>query len=153
MIEFQQLLLPVTEAVAVNRIDQSLASRLNSLFPHDGDYFKEIESACHKAIGEGWMCSQGGEGRRFGRVIEPSPETEDFSVDVVELDRIAGPHHEHPRGEICMVMPQDEEATFDGNGAGWCVYPPGSAHYPTVRDGSALVLYLLPGGEINFTGK
>ncbi len=153
MTGFQELLKPVTETVADNEIDHSLASRLNSLFPHDGDYFREIEAACQKAIGEGWMCSQGGEGRRFGRVIEPSPETANLSVDVVDLDNIAGPHHEHPRGEICMVMPQDKGATFDGNGAGWCVYPPGSAHYPTVRDGRALVLYLLPGGEIRFTGK
>ncbi|NCF10982.1 MAG: DUF4863 family protein, partial [Gammaproteobacteria bacterium] len=30
---------------------------------------------------------------------------------------------------------------------------PNSAHRPTVRDGRALVLYLLPGGEIEFTGQ
>jgi hypothetical protein len=40
---------------------------------------------------------------------------------------------------------------FDGRPAGWCVYPPGSAHHPTVTSGRALVLYLLPEGQIQFT--
>ena len=31
------------------------------------------------------------------------------------------------------------------------VYPPGSAHRPTVAQGRALVLYLLPEGQISFT--
>jgi hypothetical protein len=38
-------------------------------------------------------------------------------------------------------------------GAGWCVNEPGSSHCPTVTDGEALVLYLLPDGEINFTKR
>jgi hypothetical protein len=39
----------------------------------------------------------------------------------------------------------------DGHGGGWCIYPPGSAHSPTVSGGAALVLYLLPEGKIEFT--
>ena len=35
---------------------------------------------------------------------------------------------------------------------GWHVYGPGSAHRPTVAGGRALVLYVLPGGKIGFTG-
>jgi len=31
------------------------------------------------------------------------------------------------------------------------VMPPGSAHRPTVAQGRALVLYLLPQGQIEFT--
>ena len=93
----------------------------------------------------------GGKGRRFGRVIEPGPAIAGFSVDVVDLTDIVGPHHRHPNGEICMVMPVSPEARFDGKGAGWKVYPPGSAHRPTVTGGRALVLYLLPAGQIEFT--
>ncbi len=48
-------------------------------------------------------------------------------------------------------MPVTPEAKFDGRGAGWCVNEPGSAHHPTVTGGEALVLYLLPDGEIDFT--
>ena len=39
----------------------------------------------------------------------------------------------------------------DGRSAGWRVCPPGSAHRPTVSQGRALVLYLLPEGQIQFT--
>ncbi|MCP4199675.1 MAG: DUF4863 family protein, partial [Proteobacteria bacterium] len=54
-------------------------------------------------------------------------------------------------GEICMIMPVTNEALFDGKGRGWCVYEPGSAHHPTVTNGEAVVLYILPNGKIEFT--
>ena len=56
-------------------------------------------------------------------------------------------------GEIDLIMPLDDSpgASFDGRPAGWCVYGPGSAHRPTVAQGRALVLYLLPEGQIKFT--
>jgi hypothetical protein len=57
----------------------------------------------------------------------------------------------HPEGEIDLVMPVDGDARFDGRPAGWVVMPPGSAHRPTVSQGRALVLYLLPNGRIDFT--
>ncbi len=153
MEHFQKQLLPITETIANSPIDETLEQKLNQRFPSDGELFGQIESACHEAIASGWMCTQGSEGRRFGRVIEPTAETANLSVDVVQLDDIAGPHHVHPTGEICMIMPQDKDVTFDGNGAGWCVNPPGSAHFPTVKGGKAIILYLLPGGHIEFTGR
>ncbi|MCG3102208.1 DUF4863 family protein, partial [Enterobacter sp. DRP3] len=54
-------------------------------------------------------------------------------------------------GEVDMIMPVTDAARFDGHGAGWLVYGPGSAHRPTVTQGRALVLYLLPGAAIEFT--
>lgn len=150
---FQQILRPLTDAVAGRPFDADLERELATRFPAEGAWFAEVEAACHAAIETGWMCSQGGDGRRFGRVIEPSPETGELSVDVVDLVDIVGPHHVHPNGEVCMVMPQTEGATFDHGGAGWQVNTPGSAHRPTVRDGRALVLYLLPDGAIEFTGQ
>ncbi len=151
--EFQTLLKPVTDQIAGKTVDDALEKELNRRFPPDCDVYEAIETACHQAISEGWMCSQGSEGRRFGRVIEPSVETAMLSVDVVDLKNIVGPHHRHPGGEICMIMPVTAEALFDGKGRGWCVYQPGSDHRPTVTDGRALVLYMLPGGCIEFTGK
>ena len=76
-----------------------------------------------------------------------------MSVDVVALDTVVGPHHKHPTGEVGAVMPLDPDARFDKWGEGWFAYPPGSAHWPTARDGKVLVLYFLPDGEIEFTGK
>jgi len=150
---FHHIMTPVFEQVAGRDLDQALAADLNQRFPVGGAAVKEIEAACHAAIKAGWMCAQGGEGRRFGRVIEAAPTTHDLSVDVVQLTDIVGPHHIHPTGEVCLTMPVTAGATFDGQGAGWCVNEPGSDHFPTVTGGEALVLYLLPGGEIEFTGK
>ena len=150
--EFRTLITPVTEAIAGKPVDAALEDALNRQFPGDGPVFEGIEKACHGAIEAGWMCSQGSEGRRFGRVIEAEPETGDLSVDVVQLRDIVGPHHRHPNGEICMTMPVTPGALFDGSPRGWKVYGPGTAHHPTVTGGEALVLYLLPGGEIEFTG-
>jgi hypothetical protein len=149
--EFQSLLQPVTRLVADRQPDHNLADELNHQFPPDGDTFAAIETACHEAIAAGWMCAQGAPGRRFGRIIEPSDQTGRLSVDVVELADIVGPHHRHPDGEVCMVMPVTAAARFDGNERGWCVYEAGSDHHPTVTGGQALVLYMLPEGRIEFT--
>jgi hypothetical protein len=149
--QFAKLMNPIIEAIAGEPVNQDLAGELNRLFPAGGEVFKAIEAACHAAIEAGWMCRQGAPGRRFGRVIEPSPESRNLSVDVVQLEDIVGPHHSHPKGEICLTMPVTPGATFDGGGGGWGVNEPGSAHRPTVAGGEALVLYLLPDGEIVFT--
>jgi hypothetical protein len=99
------------------------------------------------------LCQHEHGGVRYGRVIKAGDATHGFSVDVVDMDNVVGPHHRHPGGEIDMIMPTTPDAKFDGHGRGWFVYPADSAHRPTVSDGRALVLYLLPGGAIEFTGK
>ena len=149
--DFEALIAPVTTEIGGRSFDPDLENHLNSIFPSDGETFEKIEVACHAAIAEGWMCAEGGPGRRFGRIIEPGPDTRGLSVDVVDLENIVGPHHRHPTGEVCMIMPVTDDAKFDGAGKGWKVYEPGSGHNPTVTAGQALVLYLLPDGQIDFT--
>jgi hypothetical protein len=149
--EFKVLIKPVIDLVSSRAIDAKLAEELNRLFPPDGEVFDAIEKACHEAIAEGWMCANGEKGRRWGRVIEPSQETGGLSVDVVDLTDLVGSHHSHPTGEVCMVMPVTPEAQFDGTSRGWCVFEPGSGHYPTVTNGEALILYMLPDGKIDYT--
>ncbi len=151
--EFKKLMIPVARAIAGREVGPALAELLDREFPAEGEAVESIERACRDAIQAGWMCAQGGEGRRFGRVIEPGPETNGLSVDVVDITDYTGPHHVHPKGEICLVLPVTKSARFLGEGRGWCVYGPGSDHRPAVSGGRALVLYLLPNGEIEFTGK
>jgi len=151
--EFQSRIAEITASIAGRPLDQELEDFLNHTFPADGETFRTIETACHQAIESGWMCDREHGGIRFGRVIKPTEASHDFSVDVVQMDDVAGPHHRHPRGEIDMIMPITAGARFDGRGAGWLVYGPDSAHSPTVSDGNALVLYLLPNGEIEFTRR
>ena len=102
-------------------------------------------------MAEGWLCEREHGGIRYGRVFKAEDALHRFSVDVVDMQDIKGPHHAHPSGEIDLIMPLEQGAAFDGRQAGWCVYPPGSAHHPTVTAGRALVLYLLPEGQIEFT--
>jgi len=86
---------------------------------------------------------------RWGRVSKASPETGDFSIDVVHMNG-AGPKHTHGRGEINFCVALTGEPTFDGHGPGWVVLPPESTHVPTVAGGEMLIVYLLPGGVVEF---
>ena len=149
--DFTAIVARVTGRVANRPLDASLARDLNDSLPGDGADVAAIARACRDAIRDGWMCNREAGGIRYGRVVKPGPATHGYSVDVVEMNDVAGPHHRHPNGEIDLVMPVDAAATFDGHGAGWVVYSPGSAHRPTVAGGRALVLYLLPQGAIEFT--
>lgn len=149
--EFTTLIAGVTGRIAGQTLDSQLDARLNAEVPAGGAEFNNIFEACQDAIAAGWMCNREAGGIRFGRVIKPSDAIHGFSVDVVVMDECKGPHHRHTNGEIDMIMPLDEGAKFDGRGKGWLVYPAGHAHSPTVTGGKAIVLYLLPGGAIEFT--
>ena len=149
--DFRALITQVTGAIAGKPLDGALADTLNRDFPADGETFRAIAEACHAAVEAGWMCDNEHGGIKFGRVVKPGAETDGFSVDVVHMKDLKGPHHRHPNGEIDMIMPITPTAKFDGHGAGWFVYGPDTAHHPTVTDGEALVLYLLPDGAIEFT--
>jgi hypothetical protein len=116
-----------------------------------GASYADLRASCEAGVAQGWLANREGGGLKYGRIFKPADELHGFSVDVVDMKDVAGPHHVHPAGEIDLIMPLDEGATFDGRQAGWCVYPAGSAHSPTVRNGRALVLYLLPQGQIEFT--
>ena len=122
------------------------------LYRVDPLYRVVIAALCVEGEAEGWVCGREAGGIAFGRVIRPGGAAGRFSVDVVRMADTVGPHHSHPKGEIDLILPLEGAPAFDGVRAGWCVYPPGSAHHPTVTGGSAHVLYLLPEGEIAFTG-
>jgi hypothetical protein len=148
---FTDLIAPIAQRAAGRRLDDVLEDDLNRAVPQDSPAFRDIFAACRDAIAAGWMCNREAGGIRYGRVIKAGPAMHGFSVDVVEMDSLAGPHHRHPNGEIDLIMPLSPSAKFDGRGAGFLVYPAGSAHAPTVTGGKALVLYLLPQGAIEFT--
>ena len=149
--EFGGLVAAVTREIENRPLDKALEDDLNRKLPPDGPAFRSLFEACRAGIAAGWMCNREAGGIKYGRVVKPGEATHGFSVDVVEMDNLAGPHHRHPSGEIDMIMPLSGAPAFDGHGAGWLVYGPGSAHSPTVTGGRALVLYLLPQGAIEFT--
>lgn len=148
---FHTLLASLVTELADRPLDAVLDAWLNAEHGPDSETYRHLRQACETGVREGWLCEREGGGIRYGRVFKPAPALQGFSVDVVDMRDIAGPHHTHPNGEIDLIMPIDEGARFDGRPAGWLVCPPGSAHRPTVSGGRALVLYLLPEGRIEFT--
>lgn len=148
---FQGLISQITEEIASAPLDSSLESHLNAQHGPGTYLYDRIFDACRIGVRDGWLCNREGGGIRYGRVLKATDATHGFSVDVVDMEEIAGPHHAHPNGEIDLIMPLTPDACFDSRPGGWCVYEAGSAHRPTVTNGRALVLYLLPQGAIDFT--
>ncbi|MEQ1535862.1 MAG: DUF4863 family protein [Burkholderiaceae bacterium] len=149
--EFREQIAELTVLLAGRPLDAALDSWLNTEHGAGSATFERLKASCEAGVAEGWLCDREGGGIRYGRIFKPAPELNGFSVDVVDMQDIAGPHHAHPLGEIDLIMPIGGDAQFDSRSAGWLVYPPGTAHRPTVSQGRALVLYLLPEGRIDFT--
>ncbi len=144
----------VTAQIAGRPLDDALDAWLNREHGAGSATYAALKAACETGVAEGWLANREGGGIRYGRIFKPSDELHGFSVDVVDMADVAGPHHTHPNGEIDLIMPiGGSDARFDGRPAGWCVYGPGTAHRPTVSGGRALVLYLLPQGAITFTAQ
>jgi hypothetical protein len=148
---FRQQIAELSRQLAGRALDAKLDTWLNQEHGADSDSFRALRFSCVTGVTEGWLCDREGGGIRYGRIFKPAEDLHGFSVDVVDMKDIAGPHHVHPNGEIDLIMPMDADARFDGRPAGWLVCAPGSAHRPTVTGGRALVLYLLPQGAIEFT--
>lgn len=149
---FRAQIADLTAQIAGRPLDGELDDWLNHEHGADSATYAGLKAACEAGVAAGWLCNREGGGIRYGRVFKPADDLHGFSVDVVDMKDVAGPHHVHPNGEIDLVMPIDGgDARFDGRPAGWLVMPPGSAHRPTVSAGRALVLYLLPQGAIEFT--
>lgn len=149
---FHQTLAALTGQIAGQPLDAALDQWLNTTHGAGSATYAQLRDACAAGVADGWLCEREGGGIKYGRVFKPEDALHRFSVDVVDMQDLTGPHHTHPNGEIDLIMPiEGSSATFDGRPAGWCVYGPGTAHRPTVAQGRALVLYLLPEGQIQFT--
>ena len=151
--KFNEIMGTIATAIADKPVDAALAAFLAEKFGPDSQTFKDVEALCREGEAAGWICGREMGGIKFGRVVKPGTTAGKFSVDVVRMNDVKGPHHVHPNGEIGMIMPVAGAPTFDGFPRGWYVDPPGSDHWPTVEGGDAYVLYLLPDGAIQFTGK
>lgn len=122
---------------------------LNERWNVTGPEAKALEKQLIELLEAGEIANRGEPPVRFGRVAKASPETSEQSIDVVDMTG-PGPRHRHPNGEIDLCIALEGEPTFDGRPPGWVVYPPDSVHVPTVAGGRMLVVYLLPGGAIEF---
>ena len=132
-------------------LDRDLAVFLNDEYGAGSESYETLARLLKLGLEEGWVGYVEIEGAdyRRGRIAEPSEKTADMSVDAGLLRDVKGHYHCHTRGEINMVIPLEADATFCGHRAGWVVFPPKSEHFPTVV-GKALIMFFLPGGEIEY---
>ena len=151
--EFTERVGQIAATIGARPLDKDLGAHLSETYPPDGDDFTRIEALCAEGDKDGWLCNREAGGIRFSRAIKPGEAAGRFSVDVVHMRDVKGPHHVHTTGEIGMIMPIDGAPRFDGMERGWYVYEAGSDHWPTVEGGTDYVLYFLPDGAIEFTGK
>jgi hypothetical protein len=152
-----ELLDPVLERVA--ELDPSactdaeaqarLLRALQEAFPIDGPHVQAIGEMLRQGIADGWLCNHGEPAARFSRVAKPSPATRDLSIDVVSLEG-AALAHTHPRGEVTLGFAAEGTPRFDGHPPGWVFMAPGSTHTPTVEGGRMYLLYVLPGGAVQW---
>lgn len=149
--ELEHHLQAVTEWLQDKPLTTDLADQLATAFPAHGDWCQTIKALCQQGLGNGEVGPREAPNIRYGRVLKPDAKWQNFSLDVVLMTDLKGPHHSHPNGEIDLIFPCDPDARFDGHGEGWLVYEPGTAHHPTVTGGQAIVVYLLPDGAIEFT--
>lgn len=144
--------LPLLEAARgldLTRPDVAQAELARRLDPR-GRAAADLNRALVALLDERRIADRGEPPVRWSRVSKATPESADFSIDAVDMNG-PGPHHVHPNGEVNWCVALEGDPRFDGRPAGWVVMPPGSGHVPTVSGGRMLIVYLLPGGKIEFT--
>ena len=134
----------------VNLADRAAAEvELTRRFDPAGGAADELRSQLMDLLDAGEIAQNGELPVKWGRAAKAAPDTSDFSIDVVVMNG-AGPRHTHPNGEFDYCIPLEGTPTFEGCPKGWVALPPGSVHVPAVEGGTMLIVYLLPGGAIEF---
>ncbi len=124
-------------------------AELNRRLDPASDAARALNASLVALLEEGKIAERGELPVKWGRVSKAVEETAGFSIDAVHMTA-RGPRHRHPKGEIDWCVALEGEPTFDGRPPGWVVLGADSVHVPTVAGGAMLVVYLLPGGEIEF---
>ena len=151
--QFGELVGQIANFVGDRDLDMALAADLNDAYGYGSAMHESLGALVKAGESEGWLLAREAGGIRFGRPVKPGQEAGSFSVDVVHMADISGPHHIHVSGEIGVMFPLEGTPAFDGGRDAWYVYPPASEHHPTVTGGAAHILYFLPDGAIEFTGR
>lgn len=146
-----ELFRPLLEAAQGLDLNDTAAAeaQLTERFDPSSPAAQALNARLIELFHAGELANQGEPPMNWGRVTKQSPESLDFSIDVVVMSG-AGPRHRHPKGEIDYCVAMEGEPTFDGRAPGWVVLGPGSEHVPTAEGGQMLVAYLLPSGAFEF---
>lgn len=143
---------------------------LNQTYGEDSQLYQDLSRLIKAGVSEGWAANEEVDGPNYrrSRILEPTPETFQFSITAVYMnsedehrfkddddgDVLRGQYHGHPYGELNLVVPLNKGAELKGlqgwQGPGWTAPDPGSRHYPEVRGGAVIALFYLPAGRISY---
>ena len=111
---FHQIVADVTSQIAGRPLDAELDRWLNTVHGVGSESYERLKQACIDGVAEGWLCEREGGGIKYGRVFKAEDALHRFSVDVVDMKDIEGPHHAHPNGEVDLIFAKVHEPSTHG---------------------------------------
>lgn len=151
--------IPFLDEVKNRTAGAELETWLNEKYGPGSGLWDDLASMITNGVRDGWAANieVDGPNYRRSRLADPSPELNYFSITAVYMNsvpRYRGQYHQHPYGELNLVVPLDADARLAGprgwSGAGWTAPGPGSHHYPEVMGGALIALFYLPAGRISY---
>jgi hypothetical protein len=151
--------IPFLESIKNKTAGEELETWLNATHGPGDPVWDDLAALVREGVEQGWAANVevDGPGYRRSRIAEPSERLSWFSITAVYMDSVPvyrGQYHQHPYGEVNMVVPLDEGAQLGGprgwQGGGWTAPDPASHHYPEVRGGAVIALFFLPAGRISY---
>ncbi|MFE5706564.1 DUF4863 family protein [Rhodococcus koreensis] len=151
--------IPFLDEVKNRTAGGELEGWLNTNYGPGTELYDDLARMITEGVDDGWAANVELDGPRYrrSRIASPSEELHYFSVTAVYMNSISryrGQYHQHPYGELNLVVPLDPGAELAGPrgwcGAGWTAPGPGSHHYPEVRGGALIALFYLPAGRISY---
>ncbi|MFI5612660.1 DUF4863 family protein [Amycolatopsis sp. NPDC051903] len=136
-----------------------LEAWLNDKYGPGSELYQDLARMITDGVEQGWAANIEVEGKKYrrSRIADPADVLNYFSITAVYMDSIEpfrGQYHQHPYGELNLVVPLDPDAKLMGpngwQGKGWTAPGPGSHHYPEVKDGALIALFYLPAGRISY---
>lgn len=157
--ELIELSIPFLAEVKNRTAGKDLEDWLNGTYGPGSDLYDSVSRLIADGVRDGWAANVEVDGPNYrrSRIADPSEELHYFSITAVYMNSVEpyrGQYHQHPYGELNMVVPLDPGARLAGprgwSGAGWTAPEPGSHHYPEVRGGALIALFYLPAGRISY---
>jgi hypothetical protein len=151
--------IPFLDEIKNRTAGTELETWLNATHGRGTALYEDLARMITEGVKDGWAANVEVDGPKYrrSRLAGPSELLSYFSITAVYMNSVEpyrGQYHQHPYGELNIVVPLDPEAKLMGphgwSGAGWTAPAPGSHHYPEVKGGALIALFYLPAGRISY---
>lgn len=151
--------IPFLDEVKNRTAGGKLETWLNETHGPGTAVYDDLARMITDGVRAGWAANIEVDGPHYrrSRIADPADTLNYFSITAVYMDSVEpfrGQYHQHPYGELNLVVPLTSGAELMGprgwQGPGWTAPGPGSHHYPEVRGGALIALFYLPAGRISY---